>query len=114
MLLSCSNRAVMPSLPRSLPRLCVALGFPTIAQLMRAAECEYKDGNTFLEVRLDHLTNPGSGLTFIEEFQQRYPDSYLLATCRHKLNHGGFAGTIERQFELLHDAAEAGATAVDI
>ena len=100
MLLSCSNRAVMPSLPRSLPRLCVALGFPTAAQLMRAAEREYKDGNTFLEVRLDYLTNPGSGLGFIEDFQRRYPDSYLLATCRHKLNHGGFAGSIDKQLEV--------------
>ncbi len=114
MLLSCSNRAVMPSLPRSLPRLCVALGFPTAAQLMRAAEREYKDGNTFLEVRLDYLTNPASGLGFIEAFQRRYPDSYLLATCRHKLNHGGFAGSIDKQLEVLRDAARAGATAVDL
>jgi 3-dehydroquinate dehydratase / shikimate dehydrogenase len=114
MLLSCSNRAVMPLLPRSLPRLCVALGFPNAGQLMRSAEREYKDGNTFLEVRLDYLTNPGSGLAFIEDFRRRYPDSYLLATCRHKLNHGGFAGTIDQQLTLLRDAAGAGATAVDV
>jgi 3-dehydroquinate dehydratase/shikimate dehydrogenase len=114
MLLSCSNPAAMPSLPRSLPRLCVALGVSTPSQLMRAAEREYKDGNTFLEIRLDYLTNPGSGLAFIEEFQRRYPDSYLLATCRHKLNSGGFAGSIDGQLELLSDAGRAGATAVDI
>src|SRR4051794_29767289 len=114
MLLSCSNRSLMPSLPRSLPRLCVALGFPTAAQLMRAAECEYKDGNTFLEVRLDYLHNPSSGLGFIQDFQRRYADSYLLATCRHKLNYGGFAGSIEQQFQLLREAGTAGATAVDI
>ncbi len=114
MLLSCSNRAVMPSLPRSLPRLCVALGFPSPAQLMRAAEREYKDGNTFLEVRLDYLSNPSAGLGFIEDFQRRYPESYLLATCRHKLNHGGYAGSIDGQIQLLRDAGRAGATAVDI
>ena len=114
MLLSCSNRAVMPSLPRSLPRLCVALGFPTVAQLTRAAEREYKDGNAFLELRLDYLANPGSGLGFIEDFRRRYPDSYLLATCRHKLNTGGFAGSIEGQLDLLRDAGRAGAAAVDL
>ncbi|MFL6417380.1 MAG: shikimate dehydrogenase, partial [Bryobacteraceae bacterium] len=114
MLLSCSNRAVMPSLPRSLPRLCVALGFPTAAQLMRAAEREYKDGNTFLEVRLDYLSNPSSGLGFIQDFKRRYSDSYLLATCRHKLNYGGFAGSIEQQLQLLGQAGTAGATAVDV
>src|SRR3954454_3436071 len=104
----------MPSLPRSLPRLCVALGFPTPAQLMRAAELEYKDGNTFLEVRLDYLTDPTSGLGFIEEFQRRFPDSYLLATCRHKLNGGGYAGSIDGQLQLLRDAGRAGATAIDV
>src|SRR5947209_3791399 len=114
MLLSCSNRAAMPSLPRSLPRLCVALGFQTPAQLMRAAEREYKDGNTFLELRLDYLTNPGSGLAFIEQFQRRYPDSYLLATCRHQLNHGRFTGSIDGQLQFLREAGKAGATAVDI
>src|SRR5437763_11792781 len=111
MLLSCSSLALMPSLPRSLPRLCVALGFPTPAQLMRAAEREYKDGNAFLEVRLDYLANPAAGLGFIEDFRHRYPDSYLLATCRHKLNSGGFSGPVDRQMELLRDAATAGATA---
>lgn len=114
MLLSCSNRAVMPSLPRSLPRICVALGFPTPAQLMCAAEREYKEGNTFLEVRLDHLANPAAGLGVIEEFQRRYSDSYLLATCRHKLNGGGYAGSIDGQLQLLRDAGRAGATAIDL
>lgn len=81
---------------------------------MRAAEREYKDGNTFLEFRLDHLTSPASGLTLIEQFRRRYPDSYLLATCRHRLNHGKFAGSIDQQLQLLKDAGEAGAIAFDI
>src|SRR5437660_230677 len=50
----------MPPLPRSLPRICVALGLSTPSQLNRAAEAEYKDGNTFLEFRLDYLRDPSA------------------------------------------------------
>lgn len=104
----------MPSLPRTLPRICVALGFPTPAQLNRAAEREYKDGNTFLELRLDYLTSPAAGITLIEQFHRKYPEAYLLATCRHRANHGHFSGSIDQQIEILRDAGAAGATAVDL
>ena len=56
----------MPALPKSLSRICVALGFPTPAALAHAAELEYKDGNLFLEFRLDYLPSPESGIALIE------------------------------------------------
>ena len=104
----------MPALPRSLPRICVALGQPTPSQLSRAAEREYKDGNSFLEFRLDYLPDPSAGAELIRNFRKRYPDSYIVATCRHKRNKGRFAGSVEEQIAYLESAAAAGATAVDL
>ena len=104
----------MPAFPRSLPRVCVALGLPTPSQLGRAAEREYKDGNTFLEFRLDYLPDPSAASDLIRSFRKRYPDSNILATCRHKQNHGRFSGTIERQIAHLENAVKAGAIGSDL
>jgi len=104
----------MAALPKSLPRIAVALGFPAASQLIRAAECEYKDGNTLLEFRLDHLANPASGIQVIRAFQRRYPESRIIATCRHQRNHGSFNGGIEEQLAILQDAGKAGSAAIDI
>src|SRR5581483_713263 len=104
----------MPGLPSSLPRICVALGLPNAAQLTRAAEAEYKDGNTFLEFRLDYLADPAAGAELIHNFCRRYPDAQVLATCRHKQNHGRFSGTVQQQLDILKAAADSGAIAVDL
>ncbi|MBV9765688.1 MAG: shikimate dehydrogenase [Acidobacteriaceae bacterium] len=104
----------MPSLPRSLPRICVALGLPTPSQLSRAAEREYKDGSTFLEFRLDHLSDPFAGIELIRDFRKNYSDAHILTTCRHKEHHGRYSGTTEQQLEILEMAAKAGAAATDL
>ena len=104
----------MPLLPRSLPRICVALGCSTAEELGRTAEAEYKDGNTFLEFRLDYLKDHASGIYLMGTFMQRYPDAQILATCRHHHYHGGFKGLLSQQISILKSAAEAGALAVDL
>jgi len=104
----------MPSLPRSLPRICVALGLSTASSLGRAAEQEYKDGSNFLEFRLDYLTDPSGAPELIRSFRKRYPDSMILATCRHKQNKGRFSGTTAEQISHLRSAAKAGAMAIDL
>ncbi len=104
----------MPLLPKFLPRMCVALGFPTTAELAQAAEREYKDGTVFLEFRLDHLTDPASGLELIRKFRRVHSDSHILATCRHRHAHGRFAGSTEKQLSILRASAEAGASFVDL
>lgn len=104
----------MPGPLKSLPRICVALGFHNASELSRAAECEYKDGNTFLEFRLDYLADPTGGLPLIRAFRAKYPDAQILATCRHKQNHGGFDGSIEQQLGILRGAAHAGSALVDL
>src|SRR5438045_1802544 len=98
----------MPPLPRSLPRICVALGVSSPYELGRVAEAEYKDGNTFLEFRLDYLRDPSAGTNLIRSFHKHYPEVHLLATCRLKQNNGCFTGDIEQQIAILQDAAKAG------
>jgi 3-dehydroquinate dehydratase / shikimate dehydrogenase len=102
------------SLPKSLPRICVALGLRDPEALLRAAELEIKDGNTFLELRLDYLRSPDSGLPVLKQLIERNPELYVLATCRHKANSGGFSGSVDDQVDLLLRAAEAGAQVVDL
>lgn len=104
----------MPALPRSLPRVCVALGLPTASQLSRAADLEYKDGNTFLEFRLDYLSDASAGIDLIGEFRKNRPDVHIIATCRHKQNNGRFAGSIEKQCAILDAAGKVGAVALDL
>ncbi|MBV9761461.1 MAG: shikimate dehydrogenase [Acidobacteriaceae bacterium] len=104
----------MPRFPKSLPRICVALGFPSASQLIQAAEREYKDGNTFLEFRLDHLPDSESGIRAIRSFRKKYADAQILATCRHRLNHGVFKGSIDQQVRILEAAAKSGSAAVDL
>lgn len=104
----------MPSLPRSLPKVCVALGFPAAAQLSSAAEREYKDGNKFLEFRLDYLKDPTSGLPVIETLSKRYGDLQILVTCRGRANGGHFNGRIENQVAVLEAAVRSGAVALDL
>ncbi len=104
----------MPSSANTLPRLCVALGFPTVAQLGQVAEKEYKDGATFFEFRLDHLRDPDAGLDLIAKFRRIHPEIHILATCRHRLAHGQFTGAPGKQLMLLHRSAEAGAGLLDL
>jgi 3-dehydroquinate dehydratase/shikimate dehydrogenase len=104
----------MSALPKSLPRIVVALGFPTASQLLRAAENEYKDGNTLLEFRLDYLAEPGAGIQAIRAFRKKYADATILATCRHQRQRGAFSGAIEEQLSILRDAAHAGSALIDL
>ena len=105
---------LMPPLPRSLPRICVALGLSSAAELMRIAEHEFKDGSTFFEFRLDALPDPAMGIEVVASFHREHPEIPILATCRHKEHSGGFTGSVEQQIAILRRAAEAGAAAVDL
>ena len=98
----------------SLPNICIALGFPDVEALLAHAEREVQSGETFLEFRLDYLTNPAHGIQAIRRFLEKHPDCTLLATCRRHQNHGRFNGSIEEQVKILELAIDAGAKAVDL
>jgi len=102
-------------LPRSpLPRVCVALGFPTAGELLKHARKEIAERETFLEFRLDYLPSPVEGVECIKTLLRERRDLTILATCRRTANHGQFDGTVEEQLKILSDAIDAGATAVDV
>jgi 3-dehydroquinate dehydratase/shikimate dehydrogenase len=98
----------------SLPRIAIALGFPSASQLVQQARQEVEAGETFLEFRLDYLDDPEQGVGVIRPFLAGHPECTILATCRRHQNHGHFNGSIEEQIRILSGAVDAGARAVDI
>ena len=103
----------MPS-RASLPKVCIALGFPDAAKLLQHARREVQQGERFLEFRLDYLADVSSGVEAIRTFLREYPDVTIIATCRRHQNHGHFNGSIEQQVSTLEAAVQAGAHAVDL
>ncbi|HSW50199.1 MAG TPA: type I 3-dehydroquinate dehydratase, partial [Bryobacteraceae bacterium] len=99
---------------KSLPRVCIALGFPETDQLLDHARREAEEGETFFEFRLDFLRQPEEGIRAIGEFLKEHPECSILATCRRRQNHGRFNGAVEEQLRILEAAATAGAMAVDL
>jgi 3-dehydroquinate dehydratase / shikimate dehydrogenase len=101
--------------PRSaLPKICIALGFAEVEQLLAHARKEVEGGEPFLEFRLDYLSRPQDGVGAIQIFLGEHPECTILATCRRHQNQGRFNGSIEEQIKILESAVEAGARAVDI
>ncbi len=98
----------------ALPRICIALGVPTVEKLNSYAKQEAEAGETFLEFRLDYLPQPLQGVRLIKDFLARYPQCTILATCRRHQNHGHFNGSIDEQLGILNAAIDAGARAVDL
>lgn len=98
----------------ALPRICIALGLPSIEKLNSYAKQEAEAGETFLEFRLDYLPQPMQGVRLIKDFLARYPQCTILATCRRHQNHGHFNGSMDEQLNVLNAAIDAGARAVDL
>ncbi len=98
----------------SLPKVCVAVGVRTPGAMRATAESAFAAGDRFVELRLDMLNRPASGVAVIEELRAANPKSVILATCRLRENTGEFDGTIEKQQRILLKAIEAGAQLVDL
>ncbi len=98
----------------ALPKVCIALGLPTVDKLLEQAEKEVAAGETFLEFRLDYLPRPEAGLAPIRSFLDKHPEVSLLVTCRRHQNHGKYNGVIDDQLRILDAAIDAGAHAIDV
>lgn len=99
---------------RSFPRVCIALGLPDVRTLLDHARRESEAGETFLEFRLDYLSDPLKGAEAIRDFLEHFPDCSVLATCRRHQNRGKFNGSIEEQLTVLDAAVRHGAHAIDV
>jgi 3-dehydroquinate dehydratase/shikimate dehydrogenase len=99
---------------RVLPKICIALGLPTLERLLETARREAEAGETFLEFRLDYLPAPEKGAAAISTFLKEFPECMVLATCRRHQNHGRFNGATSDQLRILEIAVENGACAVDV
>src|ERR1700679_3311478 len=100
--------------PSSLPRICIAMGFPDAQKLLDNARREVNAGESFFEFRLDSLPAPEQGIAGIRKFFAAHTDCCILATCRRHQNHGKFNGSVEDQIRILDAALDAGARAVAI
>src|SRR5579862_5186779 len=98
----------------SLPRICIALGFPEVDTLLAHARSEYDAGERFFEFRLDYLASPEQGIAAMRKFLARHSDCTILATCRRHQNHGRYNGSVDEQVRILDAALKGGAKAVDI
>ncbi len=98
----------------TLPKVCIALGLPDVRSLLEHAHREVESGESFLEFRIDYLTDPEEGVGAISQFVASHPDCTVLATCRRHQNHGRFNGSIDEQMAVLEAAIDAGALAVDV
>lgn len=98
----------------ALPRVCIALGLPSVEKLLQQAEKEVAAGEHFLEFRLDYLPRPEQGIKALPAFLDKHPDVSLLVTCRRHQNHGKYNGVIDDQLRILDAAIDAGAHAVDV
>src|SRR5207247_1896113 len=90
------------------------LGLPKLNKLLDHARREVAAGETFLEFRLDYLTDPMQGARAIRTFLDEYPECTILATCRRHHNHGRFEGSIDDELTVLSQAIQCGAHAVDV
>jgi 3-dehydroquinate dehydratase / shikimate dehydrogenase len=98
----------------TLPRICIAMGFPDVEKLLEHARREVEAGESFFEFRLDYLPDPADGVDAIRRFLSVHPECTILATCRRHQNQGRFNGSIEEQIRILDAAVTAGARAVDV
>ena len=99
---------------RSLPRICVALGAPDPSRLEKMALSACDAGEDFVELRLDMLAAPETGLKLVRRLHRWLPGLRILVTCRRTEAQGEFAGTIEEQERILSAAAAGGAQLVDV
>jgi 3-dehydroquinate dehydratase / shikimate dehydrogenase len=100
-------------LPLRLPRLCVAVSASDAAEMLAKADQAARD-NSFIELRLDHLSRPGLALSKVRHFVETHPGLTLIATCRRAASGGKFRGSIASQLDILAKAAALGFQLVDV
>ncbi|MBI2682029.1 MAG: shikimate dehydrogenase [Acidobacteriales bacterium] len=113
--MSTSSSAINARMLRMrLPRVCVTIIGKTAAEMIEKAEQVARDDNSFIEFRLDYLSEPASLLPKLKGFFEYNPHMILIATCRRKKTGGLFRGSIASEVDILTRAASAGCQLVDV
>ncbi len=96
-----------------LPKVCVAVASHDSSELIVKAESLARD-NSFLEFRLDYLSQPAAALPKVRRFTESHPYITVVATCRRAANGGKFKGSLASQLDVLSKAIAAGCQLIDI
>jgi 3-dehydroquinate dehydratase/shikimate dehydrogenase len=81
--------------------------------MLEKAEAVARD-NSFLEFRLDYLSQPGQFLPKLKGFIEYHPHLVLIATCRRVKSGGKYRGSVESQLDILVKAAQLGCQLLDV
>jgi 3-dehydroquinate dehydratase/shikimate dehydrogenase len=70
--------------------------------------------NSFIEFRLDYLSQPAAFFAKLKGFIDYHPHVTMVATCRRSKAGGKFNGSVAKELDLLAKAASLGCQLVDI
>src|SRR3954464_7803877 len=96
-----------------LPRVCVPVVGKNAAEMLEKAEQVARD-ISFIEFRLDYLSNPSLFFPKLKSFTEYHPHVTLIATCRRTKAGGKFRGSIAKEIDVLCKAANMGCHLVDV
>ena len=92
----------------SMPRVCVAITGTDANDMIEKAESLARD-NSFIEFRLDYVSQPVAGDARKSRNSSRCTQHVVaIATCRRAENGGKFKGSLAAQLDILGKAAGAG------
>ncbi len=98
----------------TIPKVCVAVGTADPDEMFRLVSAASERHESFVELRLDLLQNPADGPAVVDRVQRSLVSMLVLATCRRKEAHGGFAGSVGEQKMILEASIASGAQMVDV
>jgi 3-dehydroquinate dehydratase type I len=93
-------------------RICVSIGEASPGELLRRAHAEAFAGERLFEFCLEFLRDPHEGPGVVREFVRRWPDAWVIVTCRKDERY--FYEPVDRQLALLAASVDAGARVVDL
>jgi 3-dehydroquinate dehydratase / shikimate dehydrogenase len=112
--MSSSSAVLNPRMLRHrLPRVCVTIIGKNAAEMVEKAEQVARD-NSFIEFRLDYLSEPSTFFPKLKSFMDFNPHVTLVATCRRVKAGGKFRGAVAKETDILCRAAALGCQLVDI
>ncbi len=96
-----------------LAKVCVAITGDTAEEMVERAAAVLP-GSSFLEFRLDSLSQPVSALPAIRALLAKHPNLTAIATCRRRANGGRFDGSLADELHILGEAGGAGFHIADV